>query len=288
MAFRVTPRLFPRRRYPPGWEPRAHRSQAPDLDRPGQGPRRRGRPAPHATPGQAAWRKLAVGLGALVALAALVLFLLDVLLWPTLRTLAEAEVQNMAVAAMYQAVRDEVTAANLDYRRIFHVETNAAGQVTFMQPDTVAVNVFAARLALAVQAQLAGMDGRKVYIPLGRALGSRLLGWMGPRIGVKISPVVLQNVRIWDTFESAGINQTRHRIYVNVRLITKTVIPFIGSDLTVEGDFPVAEAVIVGQVPNTYVGGMWLPFYPRDGNGAAAPGGSGGSGTVAPGGATGP
>ncbi len=229
-----------------------------------------------------------MGLTALVALAVLVLFLLDVLLWPTLRTLAEAEVQNMAVAGMYQAVRDEITEAGLDYRRLFSVETNAAGQVTFMQPDTVTVNDFAARLALAVQARLAGMDGRKVRIPLGRALGSRLLGWMGPRIGVRIYPVTLQNVRIWDTFESAGINQTRHRIYVNVRLITKTAIPFVGSDFTVEGDFPVAEAVIVGQVPNTYVGGVWLPFYPRDAGGAAVPRGTGGGGTPAPGGATGP
>ncbi len=295
-AFRLEPRLFPRRHYPPGYSLRRPASQEatgrglvrtpePGLTLP-EVPDDGSRPpvaVPEVPLGAAPWRKLALGLTLVAVLAAAALFLLDVLLWPTLRTLAEAEIQNMATTGMYRAVQVEMTESGLDYRSLFRVETDTEGQVTFMQPDTIAVNNLAGHLTLAVQAEMVAMDGRKVYIPLGRALGSRLLGWMGPRIGVKISPVAVTYVRIWDTFESAGINQTRHRLYVNVRVMTKTAIPFIGSDYTIEGDFPIAEAVIVGRVPNTYVGGVWVPFYPRDAGDSAAP-----EGSSPPGSSTGP
>jgi len=212
-----------------------------------------------------------VALALIAGAAALVLVLLDLLLWPTLRTLAQVEIQNSAVAAMYRAVQREVAASGLDYRDLFHVETNASGQVTFMQPDTAAVNDFAARVTLAIRDELEAIGGRRISIPLGRALGSRLFGGLGPRISVTVYPVVVESVRIWDTFESAGINQTRHRIRLNVKLLARTAVPFIHDDLPVEGDFPVAEAIIVGQVPHTYVGGVWLPFFPRDEGQAEGP-----------------
>jgi sporulation protein YunB len=194
--------------------------------------------------------------------AALVLFLLDVLLWPTLRTLAQAELQNLAVEIIHEAVRREVAATGLDYQSLFRVELSEEGHVTLLQPDISAVNDLAARTALAVKREAVSLEGRKLYIPLGRALGSRLLGGVGPRIPVTVYPLFVESVRIWDTFEAAGINQTRHRIYLNVRLTSRTAIPFIETEVTVEGDFPVAEAVIVGPVPRTYLGGGYLPIFP--------------------------
>lgn len=254
-AFRLRPRLvLGRRRSPRG----GTLSPGGGYLSPGEG---RGRPL-RWPPNP--WRRLALGLGTIFALAVSSVFLLDVLLWPTLRTLAQAELQNLAVVGMYEAVRTEMTESGLDYRRLFRVETNETGQVTFMQPDTVMVNDLAARVAVAIQDEMAGLGTRTIYVPLGRAFGSRLLGGVGPRIGVKIYPLMLESVKIWDTFESAGINQTRHRIYLNVKLVAKTAVPFILSEVPVEGDFPIAEAIIVGQVPDTYVGGMWLPFFPRE------------------------
>jgi sporulation protein YunB len=199
-----------------------------------------------------------------MALAGLCLILLDILLWPTLRSLAGAELRNLTTVAMYQAVQAEVAKSVLDYHQLFHVETDAAGQVTFMQPDTLAVNNLAAGVAVAIQEKIAGLGPRSIYVPLGRALGSRLLGGAGPRIGVKVYPLIVESVQIWDSFEAAGINQTRHRIYLKVRLTATAAVPFSLAEIPIEGDFPIAEAIIVGRVPDTYVGGVWLPFFPRD------------------------
>ncbi len=276
-AFRVTPRLALFARWPrprrPRRAPRALSACPAVPGGPAQGVpvglRARRRCGASAARPPDSWRKVAIALAGLFAAAVLAIFLLDVLLWPTLRTLAQAEIQNLAVTGMYEAVREEIGRGGADYRQLFRVETDEAGQVTFMQPDTVAVNDCAARIAVAIQKQVQALDGRKICIPLGRALGSRLFGGIGPRISVTVYPVMLEDVRIWDAFESAGINQTRHRIYLNVQLRMRTAIPFIQADVPVEADFPLAEAVVVGQVPSTYVGGVWLPFFPKDGQAGA-------------------
>jgi sporulation protein YunB len=203
--------------------------------------------------------KLVLALIAVLVAGSLAVLLLDVLLWPTLRTLTEAELQNLTVGLMYRAVSGEVSDLGSEYWRLFRVETDEHGRVTVIQPDTPAINDLAARATAAIQEAVEELEGVTVSIPLGRALGSRLLGGYGPKIHVKVYPLVVQDVRIWDVFESAGINQTRHRIYLRVVLRARTAIPFLYSEVALENDFPVAEAVIVGPVPSLWIGQGLLP-----------------------------
>jgi sporulation protein YunB len=220
-----------------------------------------------ALPPAGPWEKFVAAVVALLVVAGVALFFLDILFWPALRTLAQAELKNLAVEIMYEAVRREMAETEMDYQSLFRVETNDEGVVTLLQPNTFAVNDLAARSALAIKDSIRVLEGRKILIPLGRALGSRLLGGVGPRIPVTIYPMFIEDVTIWDTFEAAGINQTRHRIYLNIKLNSRTAIPFIETEVSVEADFPVAEAVIVGPVPRTYLGGGYLPIFPRIGDG---------------------
>lgn len=207
--------------------------------------------------------RLAAAVVAVAVLAASALLLLDVLLWPSLRTLAQAELQNLATEVLYEAVGREVAESGADYYSLFRVEMDQDGRVTFLQPNTPAINAFAARVTAAIKETIGTVGGRTVYIPLGRALGSRLLGGVGPKIAVTIHPLMVQSVNIRDIFESAGINQTRHRIYLTVTLDARMAVPFIESEVSVSNEFPVAEAVIVGPVPDTYLGGGLLPYFPR-------------------------
>lgn len=185
------------------------------------------------------------------------------LLWPSLRTLAHAELQNLATEVLFEAVGRELAASGVDYYSLFRVEMDEEGRVTFLQPNTPAINAFATRVTASLRQSLSTVGSRTVYIPLGRALGSRLLGGAGPKIKVTIHPLMVQHVNLWDTFETAGINQTRHRIYLTVTLDARLAVPFIETAMSVQNEFPVAEAIIVGPVPNTYLGGGLLPYFPR-------------------------
>lgn len=54
-------------------------------------------------------------------------------------------------------------------------------------------------------------------------------------------------------FSDAGINQTRHQILLEVTVSVDILLP--GGDLPAEisAQVPVAETIIVGSVPDTYV-----------------------------------
>ena len=70
---------------------------------------------------------------------------------------------------------------------------------------------------------------------------------------VKVIPASQIYVAVDDKFEQAGINQTRHRIYMQVKTRIKMAVPFMYKDLNVVTTIPMAETIIVGNVPQTYV-----------------------------------
>ena len=53
-------------------------------------------------------------------------------------------------------------------------------------------------------------------------------------------------------FRSAGINQTLHRVNLHLTATVRVVLPGESLSLTVEAEAPVAENVIVGDVPGAY------------------------------------
>ena len=72
-------------------------------------------------------------------------------------------------------------------------------------------------------------------------------------MNIKIIPARKLNVSVKDQFEQAGINQTRHRIYLQVNSPIRMAVPLIGKEINVVTTIPMAETIIVGEVPDTYV-----------------------------------
>ena len=54
-------------------------------------------------------------------------------------------------------------------------------------------------------------------------------------------------------FESAGINQTRHKIYLSLHTVVRLVIPSSARQVTLNGQMLIAESIIVGDVPQSFV-----------------------------------
>ncbi len=69
----------------------------------------------------------------------------------------------------------------------------------------------------------------KIYLPLGQLLGSQLLAGRGPDVPIVIVPVGTVESRVYDVFEEAGINQTRHKIYLEVKTMVRVVVPLLRS-----------------------------------------------------------
>ncbi len=171
---------------------------------------------------------------------------------PTIRAIAEAKARWVATEAINKAVREEIT-GRVAYHELIHVHKDREGRIVLMQPDIVSINKVAAETTLSIQSALKGLASEKFYIPVGQVLGSQLLASYGPRIRVSIYPVGTVRAGVFDVFEEAGINQTRHRLYLNIQGQVRVVVPLLTSQVRVTTQVPLTDTVIVGQVPEMYV-----------------------------------
>lgn len=171
---------------------------------------------------------------------------------PVVISMAEARSRQLAVEAINQAV-SEVMKSSVSYSDLIQVSTDSNGRVTMIRANTLLMNELASRTALTVQRNLAALEDEGVSLPLGSAFGVKLLSGSGPRILVGVVPVGSVTTRFVTAFESAGINQTRHEISLEASTQMRIVIPTGASTVSVSSVVPVAEAIIVGEVPSSYV-----------------------------------
>lgn len=179
-------------------------------------------------------------------------FWADANLRPVILTMAEAQARVMAVQAMNDAVFEVMRSDGL-YDDLMTVVLDENGRVAVMRADTARMNELATTSALRVQQNLSKIAEAGISIPLGAALGIQLFAGSGPRITVKIVPVGAVSTDFKSEFSAAGINQTRHRIFLRIDTTVQMVIPTGTQTAQVSAHVPVAESIIVGEVPDSFV-----------------------------------
>lgn len=193
---------------------------------------------------------------ALLLLGASLVTFIDSQLRPALIAMAEVRAHLLATQALTEAVY-EAAGASIPYDHFITVHTDQAGRPTWARLNTVEVNRLVTRTTRQVLATLEALREENITIPLGQAFGSALLAHMGPAINFRILPAGTVSVEITDAFESAGINQTRHKIYLEIFADLRIVVPLMQHALSVHLEVPIADIVYLGVVPETVVN---LPF----------------------------
>lgn len=141
----------------------------------------------------------------------------------------------------------------INYEDLMDIQLDNNGKITMIQANTIMMNEIASAIALEIQDELKKDKTASSYIPIGTALGSPILAKYGPKLEVSIEPIGTVSVNFKTEFESSGINQTRHRIYLEAQTQVKVVIPLITSTKQIKAQIPICETIIVGDVPESYV-----------------------------------
>ncbi|MGE5582481.1 MAG: sporulation protein YunB [Bacillota bacterium] len=199
------------------------------------------------------WLRSITTLGIICLVLVIGFYVIDFRVRPSLRHLAEAKARLIATKAINEAIRSNIS-PGIQYQNLIKVQFNGEGKVSIIQPNTGEINRISSEATLAIQKRLEGLPREIISVPLGQVLGSKIMAGFGPDIPVKVAPMGLVESSISDRFDLAGINQVRHRIYVTVKAIIKMVVPLINQEIQVSTDIPLVEAVIMGEVPNVYVG----------------------------------
>ena len=172
---------------------------------------------------------------------------------PLVFSLAEARSAAMATRALNGALT-EALEDGVEYDDLMNVRMDDSGQVSLLSANTMRMNALADRAGDAALRKLETVSAQKVYVPLGAALGLTLLAGAGPGIAVQILPVGTVQTDFETEFEACGINQTRHKVYLQLSASIRIVIPTGAKTTNVSANMLVAESIIIGKVPESFVG----------------------------------
>ena len=167
-------------------------------------------------------------------------------------SLANARARALAVTALNQAA-DEIISGGVAYDELMVVSRDGAGRVRLIQANSQALNRLASAVSLNAQARLEAIEHQEVRVPLGAALGLPLLAGSGPAIQVRILPVGTVVAATRTEFQTAGINQTRHRVLLTLTADVRLVLPTGAATVSAVTEVAVAESIIVGDVPDSFV-----------------------------------
>ena len=177
----------------------------------------------------------------------------DYRLKPVVYEIAQARAVQMATDLVNKCVQKQVSEEDVQYQDYVSIHKDNDGRIVMMQANTVKVSRTAADITLAIEKSLEELKTQDIYIPVGQVLGMPLLANYGPKVKIKIMPVGTVKADITDKFEQAGINQTRHKIYLSFRTNVRIIVPLQTGETEVATTIPLAESIIVGQVPNVVV-----------------------------------
>ncbi|NLL05762.1 MAG: sporulation protein YunB [Clostridiaceae bacterium] len=169
-----------------------------------------------------------------------------------LNQISEYRVKSIITRVVSNAVSDNFP-EDIDYSDIVSISKDGNGNITSIQTDIAKLNRIFANASMSVQNQLSDLSDEKISIPLGAVLGETIFAARGPDINIRIIPVGSVETDFKSEFSSAGINQTKHRIYILFKTEMGVAIPFVEKKTIVTTSLPIAETVIVGDVPDFYI-----------------------------------
>ena len=171
---------------------------------------------------------------------------------PLLESLATTRVSNTVNRIIFEAVNEAIQNGDISYERLISLEKDSEGKITAVHSNMAAFNRLQAQILDIILAKIDQVSARELSIPIGTLTGSALLAGRGPRIRVRMESVGSSTARFNNQFESAGINQTKHQIILEVEVSVAILLPGFTTATKVSTAVTVAEMVIVGAVPDTY------------------------------------
>ena len=189
----------------------------------------------------------------LLFLAALLLFLAGaaVFLKDISCQIAVSDARDIVTVQVNEAIARIMAEGDYDEDSFVCFEKNAAGEITAISANMARINALSAEILHEV---VDATENRtlRVSIPLGNLTGVSLLMGRGPGVPVQIIMLTSSRVEFQNNIITAGINQTKHQIDLQVLVDIDILIPWGTESAQVVTDVMIADTVVVGKVPESY------------------------------------
>lgn len=165
--------------------------------------------------------------------------------------IAVSDASDVVIIQINKAINDIMKSGEYEGDYFVNFEKNAAGEVNAISSNMARINALSAEILEEVGGAT-GNNSLTVKIPFGNLTGLSLLMGRGPKIPVKVIVLTSSRVEFSNNIVTAGINQTKHQISLNVIVDIDVLIPWGAESTQVSTEVLIADTVIVGKVPDTY------------------------------------
>lgn len=170
-----------------------------------------------------------------------------------IQDLAEIQVKNATSDLTNDAIAKQIADGVIQYDRIVYFEKDLDGRITALKTNISEVNRLKTDILNIINDEILTMDTADLGVPLGSLFLPELLSGKGPAIPVHILSIRNSDATFLSNFSQAGINQTLHQLTMLVSVDVAILILGQTDTFTVASEVVVAETVIVGEVPSTYL-----------------------------------
>lgn len=167
-------------------------------------------------------------------------------------SISEATIRSITTVAVNDAIYYTLNDVNR-YDDLIAIERDADGNVTSITTDSLKINRIARDTAYLSQENLTKMSAEGIQVPLGALTGIEALAGFGTKINIKIIPISNVECRFVSKFTDAGINQTKHSLYLEIVSDISIILPDKTSNWASTIEVLICESVIAGKIPDTYL-----------------------------------
>ena len=178
-----------------------------------------------------------------------------------IQELAETQVKNTTSDLTNDAIAKQIADGVIQYDRIVFFEKDLDGRITALKTNMSEINRLKTDILNIINDEILALDTSDIGIPLGSFFLPELLSGRGPVIPVNVLSIRNSDAAFSSNFVQAGINQTLHQLIMLVSVDVSILVLGHTSSFTITSEVVIAETVIVGSVPNTFLqtGGNYEP-----------------------------
>jgi len=176
-----------------------------------------------------------------------------------IQDLAQTQVKNTTSDLTNDAIAKQIADGVIQYDRIVYFEKDLDGRITALKTNMSEINRLKTDILNIINDEILALDTSDLGIPLGSLFFPEFFSGRGPVIPVHILSIRNSDANFVSSFSQAGINQTLHQLTMVVSVDVAVLVLGETNSFTINSEVVVAQTVIVGDVPNTFLntGGMY-------------------------------
>lgn len=168
-------------------------------------------------------------------------------------SLSQTQVMNTTSDLINDAIDQQIALGNIQYDRIVYFEKDLNGRITALKTNMTEVNRLKTAILNIINDEILALDTTDMAIPIGSLLLPELFSGKGFGIPVQILSIRNSDASFHSYFTEAGINQTLQQLTMDVCVDVSVLVLGKAESFTVSSQVVVAETIIVGQVPDTFL-----------------------------------